>query len=339
MKRRDFLVNSATAAAGFAVVGNLNACKPASAPATSELFKISLAEWSVNSLVFGNKIQELGWVKFADMLANDYETLMAGNPMTNLDFPKFARKNGIEAVEFVNTCFFNKAENNAYLTELKGVVDGEGIKSLLIMCDAEGEIGNPDADLRMKSVENHYKWVDAAAFLGCHSIRVNAASSGTYEEQMQLAADGLFKLCEYADKAGINVLVENHGGLSSNGQWLSGVMKSVNHPRVGTLPDFGNFTVNHETGEQYDRYLGVSELMPYAKAVSAKSTDFNEQGDETNTDYFKTMKIVLDAGYRGYVGIEFEGTGMSQPDGIIATKKLLERVRDALQRPVQIGAT
>lgn len=328
MKRRDFITQSTAVAAGLALTGNLSSCKPAAAPLTGEIFKISLAEWSVNSMIFGGKIQQLGWQKFAEMLATDYDNLMAGNPMTNLDFPKFARKNGIEAVEFVNTCFFNKAENKEYLAELKTICEGEGVKSLLIMCDAEGEIGNPDTELRMQAVQKHHKWIDAAAFLGCHSIRVNAASAGTPEEQMKLAADGLSKLCEYGEKAGINVLVENHGGLSSNGQWLTGVMKMVNHPRVGTLPDFGNFTTNYETGEMYDRYLGVTELMPFAKAVSAKSSNFNDQGEETNTDYFKTMKIVLDAGYRGYVGIEYEGEGMSQPDGIMATKKLLERVRE-----------
>jgi L-ribulose-5-phosphate 3-epimerase len=325
MKRRTFLQQSSMAAASLGIASFLPACAPAQ---KEELFKISLAEWSVNSLIFGDKIQTLGWEKFGDMLYNDYDNLMKGNPMTNLDFPKFARKNGIDAVEYVNTCFFNKAKDQQYLTELKKICEGEGVKSLLIMCDAEGALGDPDSEKRNQAVENHHKWVDAAAFLGCHSIRVNAQSSGSYDEQMKLAAEGLRHLCEYGEKANINILVENHGGLSSNGQWLTGVMKLADHQRVGTLPDFGNFTMSYETGEAYDRYIGVEELMPFAKSVSAKSTEFDEQGNEKNIDYFRMMKIVLDAGFRGYVGIEYEGEGLSQPDGIIATKKLLERVRE-----------
>jgi sugar phosphate isomerase/epimerase len=325
MKRRDFIQRTSLAAAGLSLA---NITSKAFAEKQEELFKISLAEWSVNSLIFGDKIQKLGWVKFGDMLQNDYDNLMKDMPMTNLEFPKFARWLGIEAVEYVNTCFFNKAENKAYLAELKNTCDGEGIRSLLIMCDAEGAIGARDEAERKQAVENHYKWVDAAAYLGCHSVRVNAQSAGGYEEQMKLAADGLHSLCEYAEKANINVLVENHGGLSSNGEWLVGVMKMADHPRVGTLPDFGNFVINRMNGEQYDRYKGVEEMMPYARSVSAKSTHFDQQGNEINTDYFKMMKIVLDAGYRGYVGIEFEGPEMTQPEGICATKRLLERVRE-----------
>ena len=166
--------------------------------------------------------------------------------------------------------------------------------------------------------------------MDCHSIRVNAQSEGEYDEQMKLAADGLSRLTEYGTKNDINVIVENHGGLSSNGKWLSGVMDMVNHPRCGTLPDFGNFYLGswEEKGnEWYDRYIGVEELMPYAKAVSAKSHNFNDDGTEKDTDYSKMMKIVLDAGYRGYVGIEYEGPELSEMDGIAATKKLLEKVR------------
>ena len=146
---------------------------------------------------------------------------------------------------------------------------------------------------------------------------------------MDRAADGLARLTEYGAKHDINVIVENHGGLSSNGAWLAGVMKKVNMPRCGTLPDFGNFRVSKD--EEYDRYKGIAELMPFAKGVSAKSHDFDDDGDETHTDYFRMMKIVLDAGYSGYVGIEYEGSKISEPDGIRATKKLLERVKDRLK--------
>jgi len=201
------------------------------------------------------------------------------------------------------------------------------------MCDREGALGDPDDAARTNAVENHYKWIDAANILGCHSIRVNAQSEGEYDEQMKLAADGLSQLTEYGTKYNINIIVENHGGLSSNGKWLSSVIDMVNHPRCGTLPDFGNFylgTWEDKGNDWYDRYVGVEELMPYAKAVSAKSHNFNEDGDEKDTDYSKMMGIVLDAGYRGYVGIEYEGSALSEMDGIAATKKLLEKVRDEL---------
>ena len=246
--------------------------------------------------------------------------------MTNLDFPVVAKKDyAIDAVEYVNQFFKDKATDAKYLAELKKRCSDNGVKSVLIMCDGEGNLGDADEKKRLKAVENHHRWVEAAKTLGCHSIRVNAYSEGTYEEQQKLAADGLRKLCEFGDKHEINVIVENHGGFSSNGEWLAGVMKMVDHKRVGTLPDFGNFSLGG--GKNYDRYKGVKEMMPYAKGVSAKSHDFDDKGNETHTDYRKMMAIVLDAGYRGYLGVEYEGGKLSEPEGIKATKKLLEVVR------------
>ena len=268
------------------------------------LFRISLAEWSL------------------------HRTLRAG-ALDNLDFPATARTTyGIDAVEYVNQFFKDKARDDAYLKDLKRRADDHGVKSLLIMCDGEGALGDPDPAARTRAVENHHRWVTAAAYLGCHSIRVNAQSSGAPEEQQRLAADGLRRLTEFGARHGINVIVENHGGLSSNGAWLAKVISAVNHPRCGTLPDFGNFQT--APGEWYDRYRGVTELMPFAKAVSAKSHDFDGQGNERHTDYERMLRIVLDAGYRGYVGIEYEGDELPEPDGIRATKTLLERVRATL---------
>src|SRR5262249_39937637 len=237
---------------------------------------------------------------------------------------------GIEAIEFVNQFFKDKAKDQAYLSELKKRADDLGVKMLLIMIDNEGHLGDASLKKRLEAVENHYKWVEAAKFLGCHSIRVNAASSGSYDDQMFRAADGLRALTEFGDQHGINVIVENHGGLSSNGQWLSAVIKKVDHKRCGTLPDFGNFNLGD--GKEYDRYKGVAELMPFAKAVSAKSHEFNDQGEEVQTDYHKMMKIVVDAGYHGYVGIEYEGKKHSEPEGIRLTKRLLEKVRGELSQ-------
>ncbi len=306
ISRRSFL--AATAAAFPAVsLLSLEGCRPGSAsdPAgTTPLFKISLAEWSL------------------------HRTLNAGE-FVNMEFPGIAKDvYGIDAVEYVNSFFKDKAEDTAYLTELKSRCDDLGVRSLLIMCDGEGALGDTEDEARTQAVENHYRWVEAAQFLGCHSIRVNAQSSGTPDEQRVLAADGLRRLAEFADPYDINVVVENHGGISSNGAWLASVMEAVDHPRIGTLPDFGNFNIGD--GEVYDRYRGIEELMPYAKAVSAKSHLFDEDGNESEMDFFRIMRIVLRAGYRGWVGIEYEGSEHSEDEGVRLTKAHLERVREVL---------
>ena len=223
--RRKFLKKTAAIAGGVGVMGlggaSLSGCSSSKDP----LFKISLAEWSLNNSIFG-KSRQLGW-SFGKLLTDDPDALLQGD-VKHLDFAKVARQDfGIDAVEYVNTFFFNKATNKNYLKEMKTIADGEGVKSLLIMCDREGALGDPDKTARTIAVENHYKWVDAAKYLGCHSIRVNAQSEGEYDEQMKLAAGGLSRLTEYGTKNDINVIVENHGGLSSNGKWLSGVMDMV----------------------------------------------------------------------------------------------------------------
>jgi L-ribulose-5-phosphate 3-epimerase len=295
--RRNFLRTAVAATTGSFLVS------PALAGIAAEKspFKISLAEWSL------------------------HRTLRA-NEMTNLEFPKVARELGIVGIEYVNLFFKDKARDNQYLTSLKNACKNEGVESVLIMCDGEGMVGHPEKAERIKTMENHKKWIDAAQFLGCHSIRVSARSQGSFEEQQKFAADGLRMLCEYGDKQKINILVENHGGWSSHGEWLSGVMKLTNHKRAGTLPDFGNFILNHETGEEFDRYKGVELLMPYAKGVSAKSHAFNHQGNETRSNFHQLMKIVKDSGYKGWVGIEYEGNELSEKEGILATKILLEKV-------------
>jgi len=303
--RRDFIKQSVQTAATISVAAMAGEPLVAS---TKQLFKISLAQWSLHRALFKGDLN-------------------------NLDFAGKARFDfGIGAVEYVNQFFKDKAKDRTYLGEMLKRSRDNGIENRLIMCDDEGALGDPDEAKRRQAVENHYKWVEAAKFLGCKIIRVNAQSRGSYDEQMKLAADGLRRLTEFGAKAKIAVVVENHGGLSSNGQWLTGVMKMVNHPMCGTLPDFGNFLVSKD--EEYDRYKGVTEMMPFAKAVSAKSHDFDEQNEETHTDYHKMLKIVLDAKYNSFLGIEYEGDGMSEPDGVRATKKLLERVhQDLLSRP------
>ena len=266
------------------------------------LFDLSLAEWSLHKTLFSKK-------------------------MTNLDFPRVSKKKfGITAVEYVNQFFKDKATDQKYLAELKKRCDDLGVKSLLIMIDGEGHLGEAEESRRQKVIDNHKKWVEAAKFLGCHSIRVNAHGVGSSDEEKAVnTTKGLRGLSEFGQKHGINVIVENHGGLSSNGKWLSKVLKDVGLPNCGSLPDFGNFG-------GYDRYTGIKELMPFAKGVSAKSHDFDSEGKETKTDYLKALRLVLDAGYRGHVGIEYEGRKISEEAGILATKKLLLATRDQLAK-------
>lgn len=299
LDRRHFLKSAALAATA--------ACFPAGrlfAQQKAPLYDISLAQWSLHRTFFDKK----------------------ADPM---DFAKIAKEQfGISAVEYVNQFYKDKKGDDATLKDLKKRADDLGVKSVLIMCDGEGQLGDPDEAKRNQSVENHYRWVEWAKFLGCHSIRVNAASSGSYYDQIQRAADGLRKLTEFGAKHDIGVIVENHGGLSSNGSWLASVMRKVDHPNCGTLPDFGNFRIFGKV--QYDRYQGVNDLMPFAKGISAKSHEFNAEGQEVHTDFRRMMEIVLSYGYRGYVDIEYEGSKHSEAEGIQLTKKLLETVREQL---------
>jgi sugar phosphate isomerase/epimerase len=303
--RRQFLKHSS------ALVTGLAAARPQTTRAANDaqqpLYRISIAEYSFHRMIAMGKLDPL-------------------------DFAPFARTEfQVDAVEHWMGPFANKARDTKYLNEMKRRADDAGVQSLLIMVDLiepEQDLGDPDIARRKKAVENHYPWVEAARLFGCHSIRVNARSSGTYDEQLDRAADGLRQLAEFGVRHQINVIVENHGGLSSNGAWLAAVMRKVDLPNCGTLPDFGNFHLGD--GTWYDRYQGVRELMPFAKAVSAKSHEFDESGNESRTDYRRMMKIVVDAGYHGYVGIEYEGRKHSEIEGTRLTQRLLERVRDEL---------
>jgi len=294
--RRNF-ISTATVGLGAAMVLP-NACLFAQGDKPKQ-FKISLAQWSLHK-----SLQK--------------------KTLDNLDFAKVAKeKFGILAVEYVNQFFKDKAKDETYLAEMKKRTSDLGVTNVLIMVDGEGDLGDIDKQKRTKAVENHYKWVDAAKYLGCHSIRVNAGTKAEYEEGKKLAADGLRRLSEYAKPLDMNVIVENHGGLSSNGKWLSETIRMTGSANCGTLPDFGNF-------DEYDRYQGVTDMMPLAKAVSAKSYDFDAEGNETKIDFMKMLKIVMDANYHGWVGIEYEGSKLSEEDGIMATKKLLEKCMAAL---------
>jgi sugar phosphate isomerase/epimerase len=307
INRRDFLRLSATASSlaltPFAIARPHAAADP--------LFKISLAEWSINRPLFDGKMQ-------------------------HLDFAKIAKSVGIDAIEYVNQFFKDKGKDKAYLQEMNTRARGEGVTQVLIMVDGEGNLGDPDAAKRQASVENHYKWVEAAKFLGCHTVRVNGYSSGTADEQMKLVADGMRKLVEFADPHGINVVIENHGGYSSNAKWLVQTITLVKHPRAGTLPDFGNFRIAGPSRgtpdakvESYDSYVGVAEMMPLAKGVSVKPRVWDFHGNSRDIDLRKMMTIVVDAGYRGHCGIEYGPQG-SELEGVTHLRQQLETVRDQL---------
>ena len=297
-------INNAGNAGGAGGAGNAastgNAASAAGASPNAPLVRqISLAEWSLN------------------------RALKAGD-ITNLDFPLQARGTyGISAVEYVSTFFVGKVADESYLRELRTRCDGEGVRSVLIMIDGEGDLGATDAGARRDAIERHMRWLHAAQSLGCFAIRVNARSEGTREEQMERSADGIGTLADRAQEMGLAVIVENHGGISSDGSWMAQLMKRIARSNAGTLPDFGNFRLSQT--EQYDRYKGIAEMMPWARDVSAKSYGFDAAGNETTIDYARVFAILDAARYSGFVGIEFEGKTMSEPDGIRATKRLIER--------------
>jgi sugar phosphate isomerase/epimerase len=304
--RRQFIKSTATLATGLALI-------PQSFGAIimkKNFFEISLAQWSLHKALFAKKID-------------------------NLDFPLIAKRDyGISVVEYVNQFFKDKAKDTAYLNELLKRSKDSGVKNHLIMIDGEGGLATLDDKKRLTAVENHYKWIDAAKYLGCATIRVNAQGEGSREDVQKAAIEGLSKLGEYGQKAGINIIVENHGGLSSDGQWLSSVMKGINKKNVGTLPDLGNFCLKRGPenicAEEYDRYKGTQELLPFAKGVSAKTHDFDEAGNCIETDYYKMFKYIKNSGFKGYIGIEYEGSKISEEEGIRKTKALIEKAAASL---------
>lgn len=305
MKRRTFLQSSALLTGATLVAPGLWAqAKPLP-------FMISLTEWSL------------------------CRALTSGR-LNHLDFPRVAHHDyGLDAIELVSRFFRDKVEDRKYLLDFRQRAGDLGVRILLIEVENEGALGDPDPKKRRQAVSNHWKWLEAGRVFHCHSIRANATTGGvgSYQEQMERAAEGLRLLCEQATKVGLNVLVENEGHLSSNGAWVAALIRKVNMPNCGTLPDFGNFRISPT--ETYDRYRGVAEMMPYARAISAQSTDFDARGNEIHTDYFRMMRIVQRAGYRGYVGIEYTGERLSETEGIRATQKLLERVRGQMEVPAK----
>ncbi len=277
--------------------------------------KISLAEWSFHKALFAGKLDHLD---FAAKAKNDF---------------------GIDAVEYVNgffggtkMSFKEAAKDKNYLNELLKRSKDVDVFNHLIMVDDEGPLALPNDQERLQAVDNHKKWIEAAKFLGCQSVRVNLHGEGDSNEKKTASIDSLSRLCEFAKTMDINILVENHGSDSSNGAWIADVMKQVNKPNVGTLPDFGNFCISHPWGttqdgceDEYDRYKGVSEMLPFAKGVSAKSYDFDENGKQPLMDYKRLIGLVKESGFKGFIGIEFEGKSGDEEEGVRKTKALIEK--------------
>jgi sugar phosphate isomerase/epimerase len=266
---------------------------------SSLFFDISLAEWSLHKSIWSGSVD-------------------------HLDFACIAKETfGIKAIEYVNQFFIDKAEDMTYLAEMKKRAKDNDVRNLIIMIDMEGSLGILDEKKRIQAIENHYKWIEAAQFLECQSIRVNAAGKGHRQAVANAVTDSLGRLCDYANNMNVNILVENHGGYSSDVDWVIGVMNQVNHPNCGLLPDLGNFMINLFPIQYGDPYEGIRKMMPYAKGVSAKSHDFNKSFIEKRIDYNKMLRIIHNSGFRGYIGIEYEGYKLSETAGIKATKKLL----------------
>jgi len=323
--RRQFIQKIGAGAAGFGFASSLPFDLFAHTPAKKLFFDISLAQFSLAGSFFSQKL-------------------------SNLDFPaKAVNDFGISNIEYVSSFWNGKGGDKEYLKELKKRTDDLGVKNVLIMVDGEGELGHSDAVLRKQSVENHYKWVEAAKFLGCHAIRVNLDGPGTDEEIAAAGVDGYGSLVQYGQQAGINVIIENHFGPSTDAKWLADVIRQVDNPYAGVLPDFGNFIRRERMTEMtieafknakviasYDRYESVKTLMPYAKGVSAKTHGFDENGNDMETDFTQMLSIVKESGFKGYIGIEAEGSFMkmmgaegkypSEDEGIRLTKALLEKV-------------
>lgn len=271
--------------------------------------KISLAQWSLHRAY---EADERNPVDFAMTASDEF---------------------GINAVEYVAGFYSEQANDLSFWQDMNKRAEDAGVENLLIMVDGEGLLGDENEKARQAAVKNHYKWVDAAKALNCHSIRVNAFGNDDRSKFRNALMKSLSTLCGYAADKNIDIIIENHGLFSSEAPFIAGIIKELNLGNLGTLPDFGNWCTSVQWGsifrgeceEAYDKYEGVKAYMPFARGVSAKSYDFAEDGSQPLIDYQKMFRIVKAAGYTGFVGVEYEGNNLSEEDGIRATKKLIER--------------
>lgn len=308
MTTRRTFIKKTTLAAVAATMPSVYSCNIKS---KDTIPKISLAQWSLNKAFFDGSLDVKN---FASISKNNF---------------------GISAIEYVNQFYTANATNEKFWSDMTKRATNEGVRSLIMMVDEKEKLGSLDNNKRKTAVEDHYKWVNAAKILGCHSIRVNAFGNGSREELKTSLVDGLGRLTEYAAKENINVILENHGLHTSDATYMTGIIKQVNNPFLGTLPDFGNWCTSAEWGGTkehqnctniYNPAKGLVEFLPYAKGVSAKSYEFNNEGFDTVIDYSKLLKLIKESDFNGYIGIEYEGEGLSPSDGIKATKTLIEKI-------------
>lgn len=255
--------------------------------AAPSLLKMQTAQAAPKSAWIGkNDISLAQWALVDEVRSGKWKTL---------DFPRIAREDfGLNGIEFVNTLFEVPIAN--YLNQLKRNANDHGVKMVLIMVDAEGETCTPLKEERKQTVINHRKWIDIAQYLGCHAIRTNCIGAKDIDkaEALKWSTETYHMMLEYAVPAGISILIENHGGVSNDADWMVSLMKEVNNKYFGVLPDW------REPGSQFDNVGFLEKTLPYAGGMS-----FRNQPTDALTE--KMIKMTHDKGFRGWYGIESSG--------------------------------
>jgi len=326
MDRRNF-VKTASALAALSVMPKLFAKNPKS----NKLFDIALSQWSFHRAIFGDSRDNYEW--FIKTLHTNPDAVLKGD-MDPRDIVVIARKLGVDMVDLANVLWFGHGQDKPWLRQFKTMAKDQNVGFTCLMCDELGNLGSSSKEKRISAIEKHKPWIETASELGCLQLRVNAYGDGTYLEQLEQNAESLFELAEYTQQFNLELLVENHGHPSSNGAWLAMLMEKVNHPNLGVYADLDNFFMggwNHSPQRRYDTLQGLEDLAPYTRGVSAKTYGFKDNGQELTIDYPKCMKILTEAGFSGYACAEFEGEGISEMAGSIATIALLQKTRDKLQ--------
>lgn len=291
-------------------------------------------QWSLWEDYVGDSSADDWWEVFERQLRTSPAGILRG-PRDPMDFPRLARDAyGLEAIELEASLHYAHVRNDAYFARLRQQCDASGVRCVVISNMWEGNLaslqGQPEQTAR-----NYHRWVDIAAIMGCRLLTVNVnARRGNRDLLAARAAEGLVALTSYSGPRGITVLVENHGWYSAYPPWLVGIMETVNSPFCKLSVDLGNFCTRWDSGQcveqQYDPYEGVALMMPHARHVSAKMLGFDERGNDVRTDYVRMLRIIRDAGYQGYIGIEYAGDQLSPDHGIRASLALLRRATSEL---------
>ena len=274
-----------------------------------------------------------------------------------LGFPDLVKNTyGINGAEYWSIPFMGRENDKDFLNDIKRRSDDNGVDNLIILVDdidiktmqSGPSLASSNKNDRDTAIDYHKKWIDVAKEIGCHSIRVNLKSDESDNKKiLDNSSESISRLIEFSKQDNISIVIENHGGITADADWLVSLIKNVDNKYVGTLPDFGDYNFCVDRGalnfddigkvckNQYDKYLGVKKLMPYAKGVSAKSHEFGKDGEELSTNYSRMIKIISESNYKGYITIEYEGammgmfggegTYLNPHEGILATKKLINK--------------